>query len=83
MGLPDDEIEDIRWSGLFHDIGETNIAAYILHKPSELTPEEWDITTAHPEGGAELVGKLQNLEVAAKIIIATTRDMMEAVILTG
>ena len=70
LGLTDKEIEDLHWAGLLHDIGETIIPAYILHKPSELTAEEWDIITGHPVAGAEIVGKLKKFKDTATIIRA-------------
>ena len=43
IGIEEDEIKDIRLSGLLHDIGKIGTYDYLLDKPSKLTEEEFDI----------------------------------------
>ena len=42
MGLAEDEIKDIRLSGLLHDIGKIGTYDYLMDKPSKLTEEEFE-----------------------------------------
>ena len=41
MGLPHDEVTQIRWAGLIHDVGKLNVSRRILDKPTNLSPEEY------------------------------------------
>lgn len=55
MGLPQQEIEDIRRAGLLHDIGKIGISSAILEKPASLTDDEMEIMRRHPENGARIL----------------------------
>ena len=41
MGLPDEEVAEIRRAGILHDIGKIGIPHAILYKPAPLTAEEF------------------------------------------
>ncbi|MBT82772.1 MAG: phosphodiesterase [Alteromonadaceae bacterium] len=71
-GLSDDEAENIRRFAPVHNLGKVAIPDSILHKPGELTPEEWDIMKSHPKVGADMLS-LSNkpmIKNAAKICYA-------------
>ncbi|MDA7746105.1 DUF3369 domain-containing protein [Psychromonas sp.] len=55
MGYSVAEAEKIKSASPLHDLGKIGIPDYILHKPGELTPEEWSIMQSHVEIGYELV----------------------------
>jgi diguanylate cyclase (GGDEF)-like protein/putative nucleotidyltransferase with HDIG domain len=62
MGL-DDEIKRIlRTGGLLHDVGKIGVPDEILHKPSRLTEEEYDIMKQHPTLGALIVRGVAGME---------------------
>lgn len=46
---------------LFHDLGKIEIPYHILNKPSQLTPEEFEIIKLHPEKGYTMVYPHRNL----------------------
>lgn len=48
LGMPDEELPDIRRGALLHDIGKTGIPDNILLKPGPLSPIERDIMQLHP-----------------------------------
>lgn len=54
MGMLDDEIEDLRFSALLHDVGMLAIPESILNAPRRLTLEEQFELRGHPSHGAEL-----------------------------
>lgn len=54
MGLPDDEVEDLRTAGLLHDVGMLTVPEAILNSPRRLEPEELAVLRSHPEHGADL-----------------------------
>lgn len=48
LGLPDDEVEIIRYASMMHDIGKIGIPQEILNKKTSLTPEEYETIKKHP-----------------------------------
>ncbi len=56
LGLPEDEIDDVRTAGLLHDVGMLTVPEAILASPRRLEPEEMAVLRGHPEHGAELTG---------------------------
>src|SRR5215467_4277677 len=52
---PEEEIHLLRLAALLHDIGKIGIPEVILHKPSPLTHQEWEIMHQHPEIGCQLL----------------------------
>ena len=61
---------DAAWAELvfnaapMHDVGKIGIPDGILLKPTQLTPEEWQIMRKHPEIGANILGQ-ENTEIMA------------------
>jgi len=41
IGLSEDDLVQVRWGSLLHDIGKMRVPEAILHKPGPLTPDEW------------------------------------------
>ena len=55
LGLPAWRISRIRLAGILHDIGKAGVPNSILHKPSKLTVEEYEIVKRHPALGAQMI----------------------------
>ena len=55
LGLTDAEVELIRQAAPLHDIGKLGIPDAVLMKPSNLTPEEYEVMKGHTEIGARLL----------------------------
>ena len=68
MGLPKQRVEDIRRGALLHDIGNLFIGERILHKPDELTEDEFEVVKQHAALGAAVVSKVKGLEDVAMIV---------------
>jgi len=47
IGLTPDELEDLYWGAMLHDIGKIAVETEILNKPSALTPEEYEHIMTH------------------------------------
>jgi HD-GYP domain-containing protein (c-di-GMP phosphodiesterase class II) len=58
LGLPDDEIEQIRISALLHDVGKISIDDRVLKKPSALTDDEFEIMKTHPQKGYKIMSQI-------------------------
>jgi len=48
LGIPESRMESIYIASLLHDIGKIGVSENILHKPSELTKEEFEKIKTHP-----------------------------------
>ena len=70
LGITDGELVQIEHGALLHDIGKLRIPDSILWKPSELTPEEWEVMRRHPEYGYDFVRKIGFLKGAADIVLS-------------
>ncbi len=70
LGCSPDELVDIQWAGLLHDIGKIGVPDEILRKPSPLENHEQEIMRKHPEIGAHIVEPVRNLSAVAPIIRA-------------
>jgi putative nucleotidyltransferase with HDIG domain len=47
IGLSTEELDDLRWGALLHDIGKIAIDPEVLFKPGSLTPEEYSHVMTH------------------------------------
>ncbi|HEY5525609.1 MAG TPA: HD domain-containing phosphohydrolase [Clostridium sp.] len=61
LGLLEDEIEELRLAGLFHDIGKIAINENILNKPGKLTEDEWKEIKRHPEIGYRILKTVNDM----------------------
>ncbi len=59
MGLPEDELNRLRWGVLLHDIGKLKVPARILNKPGAPTDDEWMILKQHPAEGQKILAPLE------------------------
>lgn len=57
LGLPQEQIKELRYAALLHDIGKIGIPDRILNKPGRLTREEYSFIKQHPGTGAKLLKK--------------------------
>ncbi|MBK7115700.1 MAG: HD-GYP domain-containing protein [Proteobacteria bacterium] len=64
MGLPEDELEDLHWGSLLHDVGKIGIPDAVLCKPSRLSKDEYTFIMVHPERSYEILRHVKHLEKA-------------------
>ena len=55
------DTKDIYYIGLLHDVGKIGIPDEIINKNSRLTDEEFDIIKTHPNIGAEILKKIDEI----------------------
>jgi len=71
MGLPRSEVENIRVSGLLHDIGKIEISGEILSKAAELSTEEKELMDLHTVKGAYILSAVGSvLKEVVPIVVA-------------
>ena len=56
LALKEDELEDLRWGSLLHDVGKIAVDPLIVNKPGKLTAEEYAHIMTHSIVGASIIG---------------------------
>ncbi len=67
LGLTAEEVENLRWAALLHDIGKIGIDSSVQNKPGALTPTEYDYILTHCNIGPGIVEPLVNDEIVEVI----------------
>ncbi|WP_299025520.1 HD domain-containing phosphohydrolase [uncultured Thermanaerothrix sp.] len=70
LGLQGQDLDDLRYGALLHDIGKIGIPDSILLKPGPLTPEEWAVMRQHPQVAYDLLKDIPFLKRAVEILYA-------------
>jgi HD-GYP domain-containing protein (c-di-GMP phosphodiesterase class II) len=63
-----DELQEIYWGALLHDIGKIGVPDSILLKAEGLTAVEWKIMQQHPEHGYRILENIPFLGLASRIV---------------
>ncbi len=69
LGLPDHEIELVKYAGLLHDIGKIGISENILNKTGKLTVQEFEEIKKHPELGARIISDVPFLKSLVPMVL--------------
>jgi putative nucleotidyltransferase with HDIG domain len=67
FGLTDEELMQVRWGALLHDIGKMGVPDGIFLKPGPLTDEEWVMMKKHPTFAYEMLSPILYLRQALDI----------------
>jgi len=68
LGLPQQEVENIRLGSILHDVGKIGIPDAILNKPAKLTDVEYEKIKEHSVIGARIVQSVGALQGVVPII---------------
>jgi putative two-component system response regulator len=68
LGLSQEEVEQVKQSGLIHDIGKVGISDAILNKPGHLSEDEFHEIRKHPALGIKVLKHLRLLQPEMAII---------------
>jgi response regulator RpfG family c-di-GMP phosphodiesterase len=69
LGLPEEELENVKYAGLLHDIGKIGVSELILNKPGRLTPSEFDEIKKHPSLGANIIADVPFLRPLVPLVL--------------
>ncbi|MBR1692704.1 MAG: response regulator [Lachnospiraceae bacterium] len=61
MGKTPQEVEDVYYAALLHDVGKIGVANDIINKPGRLTDEEYEIIKGHTVMGAKILENISEL----------------------
>lgn len=67
LNMSEEEILHMRRGSLLHDMGKIGIPDSILHKPDELTEQEWVIMRRHPQFAYDMLEPIEYLRPALEI----------------
>jgi putative nucleotidyltransferase with HDIG domain len=68
LGLSEQEIDQIKYAGLLHDIGKIGVSESILNKPGRLTDDEFGEIKKHPDLGARIISDVPFLKSLVPLI---------------
>src|SRR5438034_3298034 len=63
LGLPDEQVEQVRIAGRLHDIGKIGTRESVLTKAGALTPEEFEHVKQHVLIGPQILAPLSHLGI--------------------
>ncbi|NLE60537.1 MAG: HD-GYP domain-containing protein [Planctomycetes bacterium] len=69
LGLSAEELQDLEWGGILHDVGKIGIHEDILCKPGRLTPEEFAMIQQHSMMSHEITAPIQALAPIRDIVL--------------
>lgn len=65
-----DQLRQIYWGALLHDIGKIGVSDAVLLKQGPLDEEEWKEMRTHPEKGYRIVSKIPGMLDAAELVFS-------------
>ncbi len=68
LGFSQEQITQVYWAGLVHDIGKILVDCSILNKPDKLTREEYSQIKQHSVWGYKVLNNSEELEEIANFI---------------
>lgn len=71
LGMGADELEDLRFGGIFHDIGKIAVPDGILLKPEPLSDEERAVIERHTIVGQRILAPVPNMEGVGRLVRAS------------
>lgn len=65
-----DQLRQIYWGALLHDVGKIGVSDVVLLKQDALNEDEWMEMRTHPEKGYRIVSQIPGMEQAAEIVFS-------------
>ena len=63
LNLSEEDLENLRWGSLLHDVGKIAVDHFVQNKPGKLTPAEYEHIMIHAHVGAGIVKHVVNDKV--------------------
>lgn len=70
LKMSDDEVKNVYWASILHDIGKIGISDRILRKKSTLSEDDWVLIKMHPTIGSNIVSSIDAYPSLAPAISA-------------
>jgi putative nucleotidyltransferase with HDIG domain len=65
LNFPEEDLENLRWGSLLHDVGKIAVDHFVQNKPGKLTLAEYEHIMIHAHVGAGIVKPVVNEKVVA------------------
>jgi len=69
LGMPKEDVKQLRVAGMMHDIGKIGVADKILNKDGKLDDDEWEEMKKHPEIGYRILSSLNEFSEIAEFVL--------------
>ena len=69
LTLYPEEMKELHFASVLHDIGKIGIPDRVLLKPDKLTKKEYEIIKSHSEIGQKIISRIKGLENVGNIIL--------------
>lgn len=69
VGVSPEQLQDLEWGGLLHDVGKIGIREEILTKPAGLTTEEFDHIKEHVRMSYEIVAPIECMSSVRDVVL--------------
>lgn len=76
-GYSAEQIKEVAFAALFHDMGKVRVPTAILNKKTEFTAPEENYFRLHTKYGLELADKIKGFSESAKLVIAQHHECMD------
>jgi putative nucleotidyltransferase with HDIG domain len=70
LKMSDDEVKNVYWASILHDIGKIGISGRVLRKKSILSEDDWVLIKLHPTIGSNIVSSIDAYPSLATTISA-------------
>ena len=68
LGLPEKDLDSLRFGAILHDIGKIGVPEHILNKETPLSHEEFALISQHPSMGIRILNDLTFLKDSIRIV---------------
>jgi HD-GYP domain-containing protein (c-di-GMP phosphodiesterase class II) len=65
----DDELTNLEYAAILHDVGKIGMSSVILNKPKKLTEEEYETVKQHPSIGYDILKDIEFLKDSIDIVL--------------
>ena len=69
LGWRDNDLTELEWGALLHDVGKVCVPPTILFNPGPLSEQDWIIVKRHPVFGYEMLHPVQTMKLSAGIVL--------------
>jgi putative nucleotidyltransferase with HDIG domain len=70
LKMSDDEVKNVYWASILHDIGKIGISDRVLRKKAALNEDDWVLIKMHPTIGSNIVSSIDAMPSLAPTISA-------------
>ena len=77
LGISEEEIENLKYLYIMHDIGKIGIDETILNKPQELSPEERDVISKHSRIGGDILAPISFMDKRLMQIVQSHHERQD------